>query len=110
MNSPSFAPTAVEWATSVMNDLSVDDRQTVFDMWRAIRMADQPGLQRAVNSFDGGAVEFERLVAGVGAMRHFIEDENFSLAVLYGSGVKGGKLAIKLHSGQVLRSVVRPSN
>jgi hypothetical protein len=47
MNSPSFAPTPAEWATSVMNDLSVDDRQTVFDMWRAIRMADQSGLQRA---------------------------------------------------------------
>lgn len=106
MNSQSIALSS-EWATNVMNDLSVDDRQIVFDMWRAIRMSDQDSLQLAVNNFPGDANDFQRLVAGVGAMRHFIEDEGFSLAVLYRSTEKGGKLAIKLHSGQVLRSSVR---
>lgn len=105
MNSSSIA-SSPEWATSVMNELSVDDRQMVFDMWRAIRLADQSGLQRAVNSFVGGAEEFSRLVSGVGAMRHFIEDENFSLAVMYSASRAGGKLAVKLHDGRVLRTTV----
>lgn len=106
MTQLSYAPTP-EWATSVMNGLSVDDRQIVFDMWRAIRLSDPDGLQIAVDGFDGDAYEFERLVAGVGAMRHFIEDEDFTLAVLYAPYPKGGKLAIKLQNGLVMRSTVR---